>query len=114
MVSIEEFRKWALSMLGAEEQPHFENPSFRANKRIFATYHIKDNKAMLKLSLVDQSVFCAYDAAVFYPVPGTWGKQGATFVTLDKVRKGMFKDALGLAYMNASQKAKRNPNRIAG
>ena len=64
---------------------------------------------MLKLSLIDQSVFCSFDDAVFFPVPGGWGKQGATFVDLKKVRKDMFKDALSTAYngMIKKQPAKR-------
>ena len=53
---------------------------------------------MVKLSLVDQSVFCSYDRNVFFPVPGGWGARGATFVELAKVRKDMFKDALKSAY----------------
>jgi hypothetical protein len=36
----------------------------------------------LKLSLVDQSVFCAIKPAIIYPVPGGWGRMGFTFVTL--------------------------------
>lgn len=98
MVDIEAFRKLALSFPDTEEQPHFDNPSFRVNKKIFATYWIKDNRAMVKLSLVDQSVFCAYDKTIFFPVPGSWGRQGATFVELKKVRKDMFKDALTTSY----------------
>ena len=80
------------------ELPHFDHPSFRLNGKIFATYWTKENKAMLKLTLEDQSVFCKYDLAIFYPVNGVWGKQGATFVELKKVRKDMFKDALSCAY----------------
>jgi hypothetical protein len=98
MVSIDSFRKLALSFPGTDEQPHFHLQSFRVKKKIFATLWQKENRAMLKLSLVDQSVFCSYNDAVFYPVPGGWGKQGATFVDLAKVRKDMFKDALTTAY----------------
>jgi hypothetical protein len=78
--------------------------SFRTKKKIFATYWPKEKKAMLKLSLVDQSVFCTYDKAIFYPVPGGWGKKGATFVELQKIRKDIFKDALTTAYKNVLSK----------
>ena len=98
MVTIEAFRKLALSLPDVEELPHFQLASFRIKKKIFATLWEKENKAMLKLSLVSQSVFCSYDTSIFYPVPGGWGKQGATFVNLGKVRKDMFKDALTTAY----------------
>ena len=59
---------------------------------------------MLKLALVDQSVFCSYNDKIFFPVPGAWGKKGATFVDLKKVRKDMFKDAITCAYNNVSGK----------
>ena len=84
MVSIETFRKVALSFPNTDEQPHFHLPSFRVRKKIFATLWQKENRAMLKFSLIDQSVFCSYDTAVFFPVSGGWGKLGATFVDLKK------------------------------
>jgi hypothetical protein len=68
---------------------------------------MKENRAMLKLSLVDQSVFCSYDNAVFFPGPGGWRTKGATFVVLKRVRKSMFKDAFTLAY-NEAAKEKRS------
>jgi len=99
MVTQATFRKMALSFPDAEEQPHFHLASFRVKKKIFATLWEKENRAMLKLSLVDQSVFCTFEnGTVFYPVPGGWGKKGATFVDLAKVRKDMLKDALTTAY----------------
>lgn len=103
MISIPNFRKLALSFPEAEEQPHFHLASFRVKKKIFATLWEKENRAMLKLSLVDQSVFCTNTDA-FYPVPGDWGAKGATFVDLDKVRTDMFKDALQAAYTLAVTK----------
>jgi predicted DNA-binding protein (MmcQ/YjbR family) len=107
MVTIDEFRKLALSFPDAEELPHFDIPSFRYKKKVFATYREKDNRAMLKLSEIDQSVFCSYNNEVFFPVNGTWGKQGYTFVDLKKVRKDMFKDALTLAYKGVAEKKKK-------
>jgi hypothetical protein len=109
MVDAATFRKWALALPDAVEEPHFDIPSFRVNKKIFATMRLKENRAMLKLPLAEQSVFCAYDKNIFFPVPGFWGKQGATFIDLKKVRKDMFKDALNIAYETvvASKKAKK-------
>ena len=43
---------------------------------------------MVKLSVIDQSVFCAFDETIIYPVPGGWGRQGATMINLKKVKKG--------------------------
>lgn len=98
MVTPDNFRQLALSFPGAEELPHFHLASFRVKKKIFATLWEKENRAMVKLPLVEQSVFCAYDEKVFFPVPGAWGKKGATFVDLKKVKKAMLKDALSVAY----------------
>ena len=107
MVDLKTFRTLALSFPDATEQPHFHLQSFRVKNKIFATFWKAENKAMLKLSLVDQSVFCSYDKTIFYPVPGAWGKQGATFVNLKKVRKDMFKDALSTAYQGVVEKIKK-------
>jgi hypothetical protein len=98
MVSLNTFREIALSFPAAEELPHFHLPSFRYKKKIFATLWEKDNKAMIKLPVADQYVFLTYDKTIFYPVPGTWGKQGATFVDLKKVKKTVLKEALKIAY----------------
>jgi hypothetical protein len=50
MVSIETFRKLALSFPEATEEPHFEKSSFRIRKKIFATFDEKNNRAVLKLN----------------------------------------------------------------
>lgn len=98
MVSIQNFKNLALSFPGVTEQPHFEKTSFRTNKKIFATLNEPENRACLKFSLVDQSVFCAFDKEVIFPVPNKWGKQGWTLIDLNKIRKPMLKDALTQAY----------------
>jgi len=61
---------------------------------------------MLKLPLANQSVFCKYDEHIFFPVPGGWGKGGATFIELKKVKKSILKEALEIAYNNAASKKK--------
>jgi hypothetical protein len=53
---------------------------------------------MVKLSAIDQSVFCSYNKEVIFPVPGGWGKHGATFINLKKIKKAMFLDALKTAW----------------
>lgn len=58
---------------------------------------------MLRLSPEDQSVFCSIDKDVFSPVDGYWGKQGATFVKLRRVKKNMFKDALACSFKHVSK-----------
>ena len=98
MISIEQTRKAALSLPETEEKPHFDLTSFRVKNKIFATIHADKNYVMVKLSAIDQSVFCAYNKEVIFPVPGGWGKQGATFIDLKKVKKSMLIDAMTTAW----------------
>lgn len=97
MVDVETFRKMALSFAGATEKLHFDRPSFSI-KKIFATLDLQNNRACLMLSEIDQSIFCAFDKSIIYPVPNKWGKQGATYVELKSVRKDLLKAALKQAY----------------
>lgn len=104
MVSIVNFRKSCLAFEAALEQPHFEKTSFRVRKKIFATLDEKAGRAVVKLSVTDQSVFCAFDKAVIYPVPGGWGRQGWTIVELKKIKTPMLKDILTVSYCNVAPK----------
>ena len=104
MVSIDRFRKIALSLPGTTEPLHFDKPSFRVKNKIFATIHTRDKRVMVKLTLVEQSVFTDIDRTIIYPVPGGWGRQGATFVELSKVKKEILKEALEAAWRNTAPK----------
>ncbi len=98
MITIEQAKKMALDLPETEEKPHFHLRSFRVKNKIFATIHVDKSYVMVKLSPVDQSVFCSYSNEVIFPVPGGWGKRGATFINLKKVRKSMLLDALTTAW----------------
>lgn len=104
MPSIATARKLALSLPETEEKKHFDTPDFRVGNKIFASLHEAKGLIMVKLSSIDQSVFCAYDPAVMYPVPGGWGQKGATFINLKKVKLPMLKDALTTAWKNVANK----------
>ena len=98
MITIEQARYAALSLPETEEKPHFDLTSFRVKNKIFASIHADKNYMMVKLSAIDQSVFCSYNKEVIFPVSGGWGKHGATFINLKKVKKAMFLDALKTAW----------------
>lgn len=113
MVTAQAFRQMALSLPGVIELPHFERTSFRVNlpgskagKRIIATMDEKKKIAVLMLSPLEQSVFCAFDKTIIYPVPGAWGRQGCTIFELARVRKSMLKDALQVVYREMLNKKK--------
>ena len=102
MITIEQERKATLALPETVERFHFHLLGFWIGKKIFATIHTDKNYVMVKLSPIDQSVFCAYDKEVMFPVPGGWGKYGATFINLKKVKKSMFLDALTTSWKMAA------------
>ncbi len=102
MVSVETVRLLALSFPETDEHPHFHLKAFRVKKKIFATLNEKLIRVMVKLSVTDQSVFCAFDRTIIYPVPGGWGRKGATYIELGKIKKSMLVDALTTAYCNVA------------
>jgi hypothetical protein len=107
MVSVEIFRQLALAFAEAVEQPHFEKTSYHVTKKIFATLDIKNRKAVVKLSAIDQSVFCSFNRNIIYPVSGKWGLHGWTMIELKLVKKAMLQDALTIAYCTVA------PGRLA-
>lgn len=108
MITIDTVRQFVLSLPGTEEYDHFGKPAFRANKRTFSTFWLPEQRVMVKLSLIDQSVFCAFDAAVVYPVPNKWGLHGYTLFELSNVPQEMLEDALTTAWQAAVEKRIKN------
>ena len=66
MVDLETVHKLALSLPDTDEHDHWGRPSYRVKKRIFLTLWPSEKRAVVKLSLVDQSVFCKYNNTIFY------------------------------------------------
>jgi predicted DNA-binding protein (MmcQ/YjbR family) len=104
MITIQAFRKLALSFPEATEEPHFENTSFRVKKKIFATYNAKTRRATIKLSEIDQDVFSLSNKKAIYPVDNKWGKQGWTVIELKSVKKAVFMDAITTSYCEVAPK----------
>lgn len=98
MVSQNMARSLALSFPETYEEDHFGRPSFRVKKKIFTTIWPKEHIMMIRLSEIDQSVFCSIDPEIIYPVDGTWGKQGATKFELSLVNEEILLDALTKSY----------------
>ena len=114
MISLAVAKQLALSFPEAEERSHFEKPDFRIRNKIFAVLHTDRYCMVIKLSPVDQSVFCAFDASIIYAVAGGWGRQGWTTINLKKVKKAMLADALATAWKTVAPPAlvkKHFPNR---
>lgn len=101
---IETVREMALSLPETTEEPHFDRIAFKIRKRIFATYDAKEQSVNVKLSKIDQDVFCTLGKGSIYPVANKWGKQGWTSIDLRSVDLPWFKDALVTAYCELAPK----------
>ena len=108
MVTIDMFRKIALSFPEVTEEPHFEKTSFRIKKKIFAIYDGKNKRACIKLSEIDQNVFSAADKTIIFAVDNKWGKKGWTLVNLERVHRDLFIDAITTAYYEVAPKRLRD------
>jgi hypothetical protein len=104
MINQHQFTKIALAFPEVEELPHFEKRSFRVKKKIFATLNMPFQRACVKLSEIDQSVFSSIGDNILYPVPNKWGKQGWTNIDLTKIELEMLEDVLKTAYIEVAPK----------
>ena len=104
MVDHEQFRRLALSFPEVTEEAHFAITSFRVCKKIFATLNEAEFRATIRLSMIDQDVFCLFDKNVMYPVPNKWGQKGATHINLQTIGEEMCFDALTSAYCEVAPK----------
>lgn len=98
MKPINLIRKIALSFPETTEQPHFEKTSFRVKQKIFATCDSAGEQLCIKLSEIEQSVYCTINSKAIYPVPNKWGKQGWTILLPANLATDIIKDALCDAY----------------
>ena len=106
MISADSFRKLALSFEEVSEKPHFNKASFRVQEKIFATLDSTKKTVSLKLSEIDQSVYCLVRPAISIRAIGAWGQQGWTVFDLTKVSKPILAEALEKAYVHVAPKAK--------
>src|SRR5437879_13752743 len=103
-MTIEDFRRLALSLPEACESAHMGHPDFRVGGKIFATIPWPDrNCGMVKLLPEEQKAFVK-DQPAFEAVPGGWGLRGATYVQLDGVDEATLKNALLSAWRSTAPK----------
>jgi hypothetical protein len=102
-MTVEDFRHLASELPEAVESSHMAHPDFRVGGKIFATLGYPD-WAMVKLPPEQQELFSKAEPAVFVPVKGGWGRQGATNVRLKAAKKTMVRSALLAAWRNVAPK----------
>ena len=115
MTSIDDFRRLALGLDGAEESSHMGSPDFRVGGRIFATLaHQSRGYGNLMLTPEVQAMFVGEAPDVFAPVAGGWGRMGATHLRLAAADEQTLAGALRTAWRlrvekNAKTGRRRRP-----
>jgi hypothetical protein len=105
-MTLNDFRRIALSMEGACEASHMGHPDFRVAGRIFATIWPKQKWGMVKLAPDAQQEFVRLHPAVFQPVNGGWGRKGCTHVYLENAEPGTVRSAMTAAWQTTVSKSK--------
>jgi hypothetical protein len=94
-----DFRRIALSLEGAEEGSHMGAADFRVGGRIFATLAAEaKGYGSLMLKPEQQAAFVEEEPDIFVPIPGGWGRMGATHIRLDKTNEEQLTGALRTAW----------------
>lgn len=94
-------RKLALSLEGANEAAHFDRAAFKT-RRIFATLANGGGDMNFMFDLALQEFYCEQAPQAMSPVPGGWGKKGATRCDLTHVDETTLLSALKAAHARAS------------
>lgn len=104
MITPDDFRRLALALPQAIESAHMGTVDFRCGK-IFATLGNPDVEwAMVKLTPDQQEMRVAAEPGIFVPVPGGWGKGGATSLRLAGCDEATARGALLDAWRNVAPK----------
>ena len=111
-MTAKDFRRIALSLEGAEEGSHFGAVDFRVGGRIFATLAaVKQGYGNLMLTPEQQAEFVAEQPELFLPIPGGWGKSGATHIRLAEANEDVIAGALRAAWMVRVEKNRKTRGR---
>jgi hypothetical protein len=106
-----DFRRIALSLEGAEEGSHMGAADFRVGGRIFATLASQaQGYGNLMLTPEQQADFVCELPEVFLPIPGGWGRMGATHIRLAKASEDLLAGALRSAWRLRLEKNARTKN----
>ncbi len=107
MPSHDKVRAIALEQTGAVEADHHGFPSFRVGGKIFATLRADPARLMVKLAPEDQHNLSEAHPGVIEPVPGYWGRKGATYVAYDRIDEALAVMLLRLAWSGVARKPRR-------
>lgn len=77
-VDASQARAIALALSETTESLHFDRIAFRTPRKIFATLDAKAQDMNLMFDPELRDFYCEQEPAMFAPVPGGWGRKGAT------------------------------------
>jgi hypothetical protein len=98
-MNVNDFRRIALSLEGAEEGSHMGKADFRVRGKIFATLASSDQGyGNLKLTLEQQEMFVKELPEIFVPIAGGWGRMGMTHIRLAAASQEVLEGALRAAW----------------
>jgi hypothetical protein len=98
-----DFRKLALSFPETAERAHMNHPDFRVAGKIFATLGFANtDRAMVKVTPVEQEMLMRAEPSVFTPETGAWGRRGCTRVNLKAAKITTIRHALAVAWQLAA------------
>jgi hypothetical protein len=106
-VNPERARQLALALPGAGEAPHFHRTAFRTPRKIFATLDPVAGDLNLMFDPDLRDFYCEQSPEAFAPVPGEWGRMGATRCDLQIVDEAILISALNAAHQRALPAGKR-------
>jgi hypothetical protein len=98
MMLPDDVRALALMLPEVVEGAHMGHPDFRVGGKIFATLWPDEERAVVKLAPEMQAVMLEAEPDVFEPVPGSWGRRGATRISLPYVDELTLRSALLAAW----------------
>ncbi len=113
-MTADDFRKIALSMLGAVESSHMDHPDFRIMTKIFATLSRGEIEGVVMLSPEQQAEMMRAHPTSFTPAAGAWGLKGSTRVLLAETTVAVAKKAIAMAYANKTTAKPRSAKPVAG
>jgi hypothetical protein len=105
----EAFRRFALALPEAHEEPHFERASFRVGKKIFATLVRDGSEAMVRLPVAEEAEDWIAARPELFLSYGTWTtKHGALGVRLAKAPARLVKPLVVEAWRGIAPRRARD------
>ncbi len=95
-------RSLALSLENTSAYPHFDRIAFRTPRRKFGTLALNGSDFNFMFDLLQQAHFCALAPHALAPIPGGWGRMGATRCDLKRIDAATFATALNAAHARAN------------